>query len=1039
MRWLWSLPLLISALLSVCQAEPRHYQVNLRLRENSPLLELRCPLYHAAPGDVLVFSDMHQKAVMRVALREATPAPVLALPTESLNKYAKAFIFYCEVLEAKTLSLVSKTTFIVQRLSPTKIKVPVYDTFHYEPEEVDVLRVKLGETLQVPCPTKAAKVGWFRAAGEQVLHADSKTAVEVLHFASVKPSDLGVYYCGAHPTTGSHTSLTVKKFIVVGNENSVLTKMAKMNVTGDHEVVHVCPQPTDRPSPSDLVIWERPLGVVHLIYSGKRQITRQTPADSEKAFHCSVEGSSVQRALRSTDAPLVRARRSIAKPQFILREVGPGAKTATVECRWEGGENVRYEWLHDGQGVIGTEPQQEVNLATMLERGASHPSDDGERYICAVFDADSGEKLSENTFTGVTKFKQPELNSVELTEEPDSITMLYPDEQLEIHCDIPSSAPFRARDVDWYINGKKLGRVANRVDTGKSSILGYNEMTADRSGTYACRFGDTVLSTHLLVRERTVSINIEPKEDHKSSGINDAAEFHCRVSGVKNGGKDIQWSFIPEGSTDEESLPWDVETDTPAAVPATSFIYIRNPEKRHEGQYICRIRQQMDVARLIVEDKKITVNPEVVTARPGSTVRFFCSVTLQDGRSPRGGVTKVTWFRKDRNLLEPGREEIITGTSASNAAVLVVKHVDRNSNDVVYVCSDGFRTAEAKILIQEVCGPGERSCGGDKCIAENLFCNGVPDCPDGSDEIPERCRECEPNQYACLAFEGKEPSRFCYLRSWHCDGEDDCGNGFDESNCPEADPKTPCSNKFFLCPENHRPIPRSYLCDTQEDCEPTGSDETDCSRPSVIYPPRGHDVLGIKGTNVTLKCVIHGRPPPAINWRFNWGPIKTDVPYVENTTVEGCDRVTSYLTLINIDPRASGMYTCEGVTYQDRVLAPDYTVNVGAGTYCTEPKFNDAAWNEDMCLDCYCSGVSEACTSLRGYSLAPSDKVAKPSISDVRLVAYDSLDNELPGELQGLQLTDSTFTIAVPDANNTYLEGTFGLTGDWRQTRTASF
>lgn len=95
-------------------------------------------------------------------------------------------------------------------------------------------------------------------------------------------------------------------------------------------------------------------------------------------------------------------------------------------------------------------------------------------------------------------------------------------------------------------------------------------------------------------------------------------------------------------------------------------------------------------------------------------------------------------------------------------------------------------------------------------------------------------------------------------------------------------------------------------------------------------------MVGIKGTNVTLKCVVHGRPPASINWRFNWGPIKADVDYVENTTAEGCDRVISYLTLINIDPRASGMYTCEAVTYQDRVLAPDYTVNVGGKVVFTK-------------------------------------------------------------------------------------------------------
>ena len=48
-------------------------------------------------------------------------------------------------------------------------------------------------------------------------------------------------------------------------------------------------------------------------------------------------------------------------------------------------------------------------------------------------------------------------------------------------------------------------------------------------------------------------------------------------------------------------------------------------------------------------------------------------------------------------------------------------------------------------------------------------------------------------------------------------------------------PETPCSNKYYICPEDQRPIPRSYLCDTQTDCEPSASDETDCSTSASRY------------------------------------------------------------------------------------------------------------------------------------------------------------------------------------------------------------
>lgn len=69
----------------------------------------------------------------------------------------------------------------------------------------------------------------------------------------------------------------------------------------------------------------------------------------------------------------------------------------------------------------------------------------------------------------------------------------------------------------------------------------------------------------------------------------------------------VRWSFIPDGATEEEEIPSDVGTSSPSAAPATAFLYIENPVKRHEGQYICRIGQAMDVAKLIVEDRSMYI------------------------------------------------------------------------------------------------------------------------------------------------------------------------------------------------------------------------------------------------------------------------------------------------------------------------------------------------------------------------------------------------------------------------------------------------
>ena len=94
--------------------------------------------------------------------------------------------------------------------------------------------------------------------------------------------------------------------------------------------------------------------------------------------------------------------------------MSPNGRTATVECYWEGNNNVRFEWHEDERGLIGTDPRYEVTLVGILARTDSHESGSKARYSCSVYDLVSGEKLGENTFSGVTKFRQPDLNSGEL-------------------------------------------------------------------------------------------------------------------------------------------------------------------------------------------------------------------------------------------------------------------------------------------------------------------------------------------------------------------------------------------------------------------------------------------------------------------------------------------------------------------------------------------------------------------------------------------------------------------------------------------------
>ncbi|XP_046568770.1 low-density lipoprotein receptor-related protein 2-like isoform X1 [Haliotis rubra] len=135
-------------------------------------------------------------------------------------------------------------------------------------------------------------------------------------------------------------------------------------------------------------------------------------------------------------------------------------------------------------------------------------------------------------------------------------------------------------------------------------------------------------------------------------------------------------------------------------------------------------------------------------------------------------------------------------------------------------CPDG----SDELGCNHTCSPTQFTCASGQCIDLVSKCDHFPDCNDGSDEAAD-CKmeksntivtECPKEYYTCTVFLGINK---CVEEDLMCNGYRDCPHGDDETNCTLE-----CGRKEFKCQSGDLCIAKSKVCDAVLDC-PDGSDE----------------------------------------------------------------------------------------------------------------------------------------------------------------------------------------------------------------------
>ncbi|TGZ67194.1 hypothetical protein CRM22_004925 [Opisthorchis felineus] len=646
------------------------------------------------------------------------------------------------------------------------------------------------------------------------------------------------------------------------------------------------------------------------VYHAKYHVTQPSTSDEEeRTYQIGWLDQQYTVNIRPLTAEVI-----VGKPYEIECEVSPRPDTP-----------VSYRWYHAGRAV-GDNAVLRIPSLAYPDIGA---------YICRAEWTPRQSRtgpIAANTTVEINLALTREMG-IEMVPPPGNVMVTLPGETRELHCEFHHLRG--SQGVQWFFNEQPLefhptlnlsGNV-HRIDRMRVSIVILRGVEKSHAGAYECRVNGDIRQTNVIVRDEDV-LQINPSSDTVDEGF--AVEFHCQTSGSgRPSNRDMLWFYRP--FRDGPMIPLDTTSptgfrrqDDPYAL-HTSFISKQYARKSDEGEYICRLGPNEAVAKLFVRqisNYDVFITPPIIRVRAYQPIQIECYTQETSGRPS----SVVPTHRIDRPIV--GFISTPIGENRLQISHPTGLGAEYNGTRVECYTEHPGKPASAIIVIESACPQGYRRCRSGQCIPAGRFCDGQYDCIDQSDEDPLYCKACDPISKPCEEYNGRAPHKKHYMIHWECDGEDDCGNGFDESRCPDK-AVARCDGSTFTCDRGSRRIPLAYVCDKERDCV-SGEDENNCATPVIQSSPT-YRYTTRPGRQVILQCRVTGRPIPRVIWRFNWGCLLDEGGrFRVHSVVENCDSpmptVVSTLTITGVQNGDDGIYNCEALAGATRAMSADYFV-----------------------------------------------------------------------------------------------------------------